>query len=318
MKDLLTPIAERVARRMEETAAGHSGVQRLINEVLPDPDVDMEQLITFLDESPATAYRKFATELREAFAAVLRDALSGVRNEIGDDHSYLYAVLLDMHSVPGSTERLSGILTLNYDLFLEHAIVKVLGREIDYGVSTGAGRPSPDAVPVLKLHGSFGWTWAWPLAMSLDHDTDGVWIPPGIRKPKTEYPFNAIWGMARELLDCDIVRLIGCNLGSNDWDLISLLFSTHYTHTSAEPYAIEVISSPSTAKRINDSFPYLKAKSLVELPDVGTSVALESQATGGNTFEYWLTLKAEQMLNELETVDTHSGIFARFALEMAQ
>ncbi len=67
--------------------------------------------------------------------------------------------------------------------------------------------------------------------------------------------------MARDVLDCDVLRVIGCRLGSNDWDLISLIFSTHHANRDARPaYDIEIIDAPQHALQLQKAYPYLKAR----------------------------------------------------------
>jgi len=331
MAALRSPIAEKA----RESVGEHSGVRRLANEVLDD-ETDVEHLLTFLDESQSQAYRDFAEKLREAFSSVLRDGLLEVQSDASPNHSGLYAALIDMHEIPGIGERLKGFLTLNYDIFLEHAILERHNLSVDYGITIdGQALLERRALPVLKLHGSFGWAHSWPIRIITLDSQDAFWIPPGIRKPKSEYPFNVIWGRARELLDCDILRIVGCNLGPNDWDLISLLFTTKHLHASSPPYDIEIISPLATARKISTLFPYLKIKSLVDLPLIGDQILSEALTIGReeydnltseqrpdtdssvdervkNPFAYWLRQKGEVMLREVGRIDTRTRIFQDF------
>lgn len=314
----------------------HSGMRHLVNEVI-DAETDFEQLLTFLADTPSVQYQAFAAQLREVFSSVLRTALDDVRQKLGDKHSALYAVLLDMHQVRESGEVLNGFITLNYDSFLEHAIEEVHKNHVNYGVQVHDAHNEGQSIPVLKLHGSFDWRHEWPIQVTADAEAT-LWIPPGIRKVKEDYPFTAIWGAARELLDCDILRIIGCNLGPNDWDLVSLLFTTMHGRESALPYKVEVVGKPKTAHRIARDFPYLSAKSLLEFPEVGRELIAE--VSGGeptdfltldeadqkrafedanakikNPFEHWLRLKGELMLSKLRTIKTDSNIFQKFVEE---
>jgi hypothetical protein len=331
-------LADQLNERMhelvyQEAYIRHAGLKRLVNDVV-DQHADFEQVITFLEEATSDIHRSFAAELKEIFSRVLRARLDAVREELGIRHSELYATLVDMHEVPGAGERLQGFLTLNYDVFLEDAIKSRLGFHVDYGIDVAPGPSAERSVRVLKLHGSFGWENEWPIRATDEHDA-GLWIPPGIRKAKGDYPFNAIWGMARELLNCDVVRIIGCNLGPNDWDLVSLLFTTMHTHASSGPYDIEVIAPPRTAERIADLFPYLNVRSLLEIPDIGEQIIGEIMGTTPtrydvlteeeqqevtrsaesrikNPFEYWLRVKGELLSRDLPSLGTSSGLFARF------
>lgn len=340
MPGLIDRLLDRTSDVYVEDFADHAGLKHLVNDVV-DADTDFEQLLTFLEDTPSQRYQEFAQRLKTVFSTVLRRALEDVRSELGERHSELYAVLLDMHEVADSGERLAGFLTLNYDNFLEHAIEHRLGRAVDYGVqiTNPSGHDERKPIPVLKLHGSFSWRPTWPVEVAAELDA-GFWIPPGIRKAKGEYPFNTIWGAARELLECDVLRIVGCNLGPNDWDLVSLLFTTMHGGESAGPYEIDVIGSPAGAARISETFPYLSVRSLLEIPEIGAQTIAEIlgsdptefadldedereraiHAAGTkitNPFQHWLRLKGELMHRDLPSIDSDLGIFKQFVEESA-
>ncbi len=335
MPGLTEALSDRMHERYQEKFPDDEGIGRLVNEVVAHSP-DFEHLITFLEDTPSHVYKLFSDEVKQIFSSVLRKILDDVRVKLEPLHSDLYAALLDMHSVAALEESLNGFLTLNYDVFLEHAIEERLGQTVDYGINIVRGTPREDsrAVRVLKLHGSFGWRNEWPIELAPENDP-GLWIAPGIRKAKSDYPFNAIWGAARELLDCDILRIVGCNLGPNDWDLVSLLFTTMHARGAVAPYRVELIDWPGEAVRMSEDFPYLNVQSLLELPGVGRQ--LVSEVLGGeerdyaslpddergravsnadekisNPFEHWLRLKGELMLRDLPSLETDSGIFEGF------
>jgi hypothetical protein len=233
-----------------------------------------------------------------------------------------------MYDVKGLAEELVGILTLNYDGYLEAAVQIALTYDLSPGVDLGSpvGRKTP--LRVLKLHGSFDWTKTWPITAGEHHP---LWIPPGIQKAKGHYPFNLLWGLAREVLDCDILRIVGCRLGSNDWDLISLLFNTRHTNSRRKPYRVEVIDSPKEAKRLQMEFPYLGVQSILEVEPIGSQLiaeftgssprvydsltASEQQSvidmagTDKNWFRLWLKQMAEALHRDLGSVATGRGVF---------
>ena len=335
MSGLADPVSQELRHKVVDKYEKHAGISRLYHEVMAfEPSLDIEQLITFLEDSPSDDYREFADDLRNVFSSVLRGRLKEVEKESGSSRSWLYAVLVDMHEVEGNDERLQGFLTLNYDVFLERAIVKELRREVDYGIARGGHYEAGHPVTVLKMHGSFGWSKSWPIKTELHHGS-GFWIPPGIRKPKNDYPFNVIWGRARELLDCDVLRIIGCNLGPNDWDLVSLLFSTRHGHASSPPYSIEVISGLDTVERIRKLFPYLDVRWIPQLPKIGEDVVAgvlggsgsrafdslskeqqvlanqKAQQKMSNPFSYWLTLMGSALAGTVD-VSTQTGVFQKF------
>lgn len=291
---------------------------------------DIEQLISLLDESGSPLHRKLAAKLCEVFEEALQDRLDRIQKEITDP-AFLYAALIDMHNLAEANEELAGFLTLNYDLLLEEAIRDVLGSGLDYGLIIKGFPDADPRLPVLKLHGSFGWADDFPVREDV---TGTLWIPPGFHKRKERYPFNLIWGKAREILDCDILRIIGCQVGMNDWDLLSLLFATRHANTGRGLYSVEVIDWPKQAERVRVSFPYLEAKSLLEIDFVGEQFI--SEILGGpprrfstldegekenavklaegkirNPFFDWLRQKAERMYLDLGSISTKHGIFAR-------
>jgi len=339
-KKLVMPaLAPKLAERMRELVYSdpefekYPGVKRLVNEVVDDT-TDFEQLITFLEEAPSKTHRRFAAGLKNVFSTVLRSSLDAVRDELGPAHSDLYAALIDMHEVPQNQEDLRGFLTLNYDVFLEHAIESHHELAVDYGITVDPMDEAGRSIRLLKLHGSFGWSDQWPAASTTNHIA-GLWIPPGIRKLKADYPFNTLWGLAREMLDCDVVRIVGCNLGPNDWDLVSLLFTTMHTHADANSYRIEVVGWPDQAEKVASMFPYLQVDSLFTLEFVGPEIVGEVMGSGptswndlsdsdqatateqagrsiSNPFEYWLRIKGENMNRDLDSISTERSFFEDF------
>lgn len=266
MKDLNAPMAAEISLLFEnDEYKNDTYLQRLIAAAV-DPDTDYEHLITFLDQSMSPRHRQLATELRGIFEKVLRAQLEKVEKELGSPPLGLYAALLDMYNVEGVTEELTGLITLNYDDYLEQAAVRVWGQRPDLCL----GRPvEPAAIgrPVLlKLHGSFDWGDSYPVRPGAKAHCS--WIPPGIAKGKSFYPFNVLWGRAREVLDCDVLRVIGCKLGGNDWDLVSLLFSSMYTREEGGAFTIEVIDSPWQGTELAKTYTYLNVKSMFDVEPV--------------------------------------------------
>lgn len=168
-----------------------------------------------------------------------------------------------------------------------------------------------------------------------------LWIPPGIRKAKDRYPFNLVWGLAREVLDCDVLRVVGCRLGPSDWDLISLLFSTRHSNQGRDdPYVVEIIDSPRHAMQLKADYPYLDVLSVLEIDTYEVGPNLVSELGGGfkpfrdltpkeaakllkefdseeetkrNWFQMWLVQMGEGIQRELgeEATDTPTGAFRK-------
>ena len=179
-----------------------------------------------------------------------------------------------MHQLPSSPEQIVGLLTINYDDYLEHAIRDVFATSADYGIYVvGTDTPASEAPTLLKLHGSFSWRDTWPIAITEDNPHP-LWIPPGIHKTKTRYPFNYLWALARELLECDVLRVVGCSLSSRDWDLISLLFTTIHSHASGHQYTIEIVDYPLHAEDLKKKYRYLPIKSIFEIETLQSGARL--------------------------------------------
>lgn len=342
--DLNQPLVDELRPLVTAQNSPYRGFSHLLNEILTN-DADLEHLITFLDESPSVVHRRFADELRNSFYSVLKTALDAVEDELATDRFALYAMLLDMYNIPECPESLQGILTLNYDDYIEAAVNYLAAHSqdaVDYGIDIRTDRRSVTDVELLKLHGSFTWRDTWPIrrfANSRDHIPN--WIPPGIQKAKERYPFNLLWGRAREMLRCDVLRIVGCRLSPNDWDLIALLFTTRHGESgNRRPYTVEIIDAPARASELKHRYPYLDVQSLVDIRDPAIGTQLVGELVGGmprppeslspeevqslykrkdeNWFRLWLQQMAEHLGRDLGTTSltTPSGTFLRIWEEM--
>ena len=341
MSDLGLPLATAVGDLIRSKPRKYGTLRKLANNFIHDK-ADFEHIITFLDESPSITHRQFAEELRNIFAKVLKKRFREIERDIGKQRFGLYSALLDMYLIDGCPEALHGILSINYDEYIEEAARLVYGKGVDYGLSA-CDTENPDrSLLLLKLHGSFNWKDIWPIEVRRKASTNSLWIPPGIQKGKNRYPFNMLWGRARDLLDCDVLRVIGCRLSGNDWDLISLLFSTRNTHGgNASPYVIEIIDSPLRAFQLKEEYPYLEMRSIFELQDQEVGHNFVSELLGGpprsyddldeeqlqlartrtyggiNWFRMWMEQKAEAFERDLSIISTKtkSGQFQRLLEE---
>ena len=339
MSDLATDLVASI-KRLVASDDQYRPLLGVVNEIVGD-ETDFEHLITFFDESPSAMHRAFADGMRGAFEDVLNKRLQQVETAFGRQRTSLYMALFDMYNVKGIDESLHGVLTLNYDDYIELAAAEIYDlRHIDlaFDASTHPAHRSW----FLKLHGSFAWEDAWPIRRRVaGSSTRPLWIPPGIRKGKERYPFNLLWGLARDVLNCDVLRVIGCRLGPSDWDLISLLFGTRHANRDRDlPYSIEIIDSPKNAARLQESYPYLGAKSLFEIDTLGVGRNLVGEFMGTapcrydalsaadttrlwevveqrgteNWFRRWLVQMGEGLQATLgeESTDTDKGAFRRW------
>ena len=151
------------------------------------------------------------------------------------------------------------------------------------------GIKGEDCPSLLKLHGSFNWTHGNPIQLKdeeADRDYDPLWIAPGIDKKIHNYPFNKIWGHAFQILNCDILRIIGCSLSRNDWSLIDLIFATQ-AFRGADPYEIHIIDTPTIKNSIKENYSFIKG--LRSLNDIdGLEFNSEDFPEDTNWFREWL------------------------------
>ena len=341
MTDLGMSLANAVRDVVHSKPRKFGVLSGLVNNFIHE-NVDFEHIITFLDESPSLIHRQFADELREVFAKVLKREFREIERDIGNDRFGLYSALLDMYRVDGCPELLQGILSINYDEYVEEAARLIYGEAVDYGLGASSMMNGDRPLLLLKLHGSFNWKDIWPIEVHRKTSNKSLWIPPGIQKAKDRYPFNILWGRARDLLDCDVLRVIGCRLSGNDWDLISLLFSTRNAHgRNTRPYVIEIIDSPIRAFELKGEYHYLEMRSIFELEDQDIGQHFISELLGGpprsfedlddddlrysrtrsysgiNWFRMWMEQKAEAFERDLSisSTDTESGQFQRLLQE---
>ena len=127
MTDLGLPLIERLRDWIIREFAGNPTLTDLTNAVLTE-ETDFEHIITFLDDSPSKVHRQFADKMRIAFQEVLNERLKSIHDELGEDPVDLYAALLDMYQIKDCPEKLQGILTLNYDQYIETAVQQVIGE----------------------------------------------------------------------------------------------------------------------------------------------------------------------------------------------
>ena len=301
----------------------------LVNSVL-DENTDFEHIISFLDDAPSYHHQQFANEMRRAFERVLRARLDLIDKETRGEAVLLFKVLIDMYCLTDFPEVLRGIITINYDEFIEKALQQ-LGYRTNFGIHVESPTKDLTDVLLLKLHGSFGWRNVYPITPKGNRRST-LWIPPGINKAKQSYPFNVLWGLARELLSCDVLRIVGCSLRPNDWDLVSMVFAVRHVSSLRRPN-IEVIDSPFHAYCLKTQYPYLEIHSMLEVEPIGS--VLIGEITGraprrfaeleedeqeaiiktshtGNWFEMWLRAKAEDHLIETGSVSTKSKVVETF------
>lgn len=304
----------------------------LINWLLTDATdrtPNLEELVEHLE----TSGRRACEQMAEAIAYEFADLLSTRVKELTADLSVnLASVLLDYHRVDDNPENLLGFVTTNYDPLLERAFEEHEYTP-DYGFSSAGD--SCDGLPLLKLHGSIDWAETVPVQIS---NTPGegrpLWIGPRRTKTGQQYPFNMIWGRAREILaEAEVIRIIGASLQAADWHLTQLIFQTAMIDsTTPQAKTIELINSVDTSDRIRNTYPLLPCTAIYEIEYVvrfyQSSLGVQLwdkrvksdhvQATReylrriSNVAEYWLQAQASKLINTLGSIETSTGQLERF------
>ncbi len=336
---LLNSIAEAISTRIADDTTVDFAIVRdeLQNDLVEGANI--EHLITLYENSGYSKHNAIAQQLKRLFREEIQNRIA----ELGTAFSpKLLLALIDMHSIEELREELVLILTTNYEDLIERALQKMKGG-INYVVGMDCSDSSycVDATinpPLLKLHGSFNWKNGYPITVerSVGTPEDTIWIPPGVTKKRDVYPFNVIWGRARELLNCDILRIIGSSLTQTDWDLISLIHSTQRLRTDGgSRYNVEFIGLPSACERIKRDYPYLNPTTYVEmveftkfvvdtylpeyigrteLPDEERleEVKKEIDESEMNVFYHWLRTKGDILLERGVNLHTPEQFFENF------
>ena len=203
---------------------------------------------------------------------------------------YLHRALLEFHAHEKvkTKEVLLGLVSLNYDNVLDAAYKTVHKKSPNYSFSLNEN-DQYDVIPLLKLHGSFNWD-----RVKIRGRTRRLEIIPfGTTKNYLHIPYNFIWSRALELLiQCDILRVIGCSLSQNDIHLIDLLFKAHLERGRA--FEIQIIDLDSTGEQIRKNYGFLpKIKILTEIERT-----LVPDSEPQNAFKLWLANKGRRMLKE--------------------
>lgn len=201
----------------------------------------------------------------------------------------LHKALFELHKHPATRrrERLTGLISLNYDDVLDGAYEQYYGPP-NYCFSLGEPLRAND-VPLLKLHGSFNWK---------DRTIRGrkrtiEIIPLGSAKNYIHPPYGCIWNQALEtLIGCDTLRVIGCALSQNDFHLIDLLFKAHLERGTA--FEVEIIAKDHVGDGIQKDYGFFpKLRTLTQIKDI-----LVPDAEPPNAFKTWLKYKSLALLGE--------------------
>lgn len=326
---LMRDVKDEILRKIEKDKSNN--LVDIKNE-LTSEYADVEHLITLYESTGIPKHERIAKHLKRLFKEVVQERTNKLKPT-------LLLALIDMHEIQKLNEELVGILTLNYEDILEQAIQDVKGGinySIDISYTKNSYLQKREIFPLLKLHGSFNWANEFPITLTNDKktkDTDhALWIPPGVEKRKERYPFSIIWGRAKEILNCDVLRVIGCSLNRNDWQLVSLLYTTQKlnNHRNDYDYDIELIDYFDKGKKISREYSYLKFRLISEIKEVkeylnnaflkpseNDTLATEdiekllSNETN-NIFDIWLKAKGDDLRNRNIELITHKKYFENY------
>lgn len=253
--------------------------------------IDIEQLINLLEELNLDRYRKAADKLRNLY---YKDILGNLKKTHIIKKPKLSLSLFELHEnkMLKEKELLKGIICLNHDYLLETAC-----NEIHKGINLGVAFESKIyqynkiAPKIIKLYGSFNWVNGVKIKIidakpSKPHRVL-LWLPPTIAKETKSYPFNKLLGMAYELLmlECDVLRVVGCSLSQNDWKVISLLFKTQCIQQN-KCFDVELIQGQQTGNEIKQRLAFLRnIKTIAEL-EGGFTDYFDQEPD--NPYEDWL------------------------------
>ncbi len=202
---------------------------------------------------------------------------------------YLHKALFELHELINDKEKLTGVISLNYDDILDSAYENIRKHKPNYGFISDNEKD----IPLLKLHGSFNWT---EIRIFGKKKTIPI-LPLGLNKNYLIPPYNFIWGKTLEVLvQCDKLRVIGCSLSQNDIGLIDLLFKAHLERSSH--FIMEIIDTQGVGeqiKKVYGFFPGIKTLKDIEDSLIPGDINLEAELS--NPFKIWLKAKAEKMLS---------------------
>lgn len=197
---------------------------------------------------------------------------------------YLHRSLLELHQTNQQSEKLIGLISLNYDQVLDEAYSTIISKEPNYCFSFEGS----EGIPLLKLHGGFGLKY---------RGKELPIITPGVNKNYLELPYNFIWGRALELLiECDTLRVIGCSLSQNDLGLVDLLLKAHLKRQ--RPFLIQMITFDPERNNIKQTFGFFpRIETALEIDGgIISDISIRDHTKGTNPFKIWLRAKIESMM----------------------
>lgn len=235
----------------------------------------------------------------DSTADIVRKLKSRLKRDISDrlkrrqPRFYLHKALFEFHRSSVS-EELTGAISLNYDRLVDEAYEAILGTKPNYCFSLHSVKNDP--IPLLKLHGGFDLVY---------RDKNLPIVTPGVNKNYLDLPYSFVWGRALELiLDCDVLRVIGCSLSQNDLGIVDLLFKAHIRRD--DPPILQIIDFDPKDNRLKEHlgfFPKVECALDIE-GNLISDVTIRDPTTGSNPFKIWLKAKIERTMKTAEIKKT--------------
>lgn len=228
---------------------------------------NIEDLITLYESTGSNEHLKIAVKLKSLFRFEILKKLKPITSTKGFKPT-LFCSLIDMHNIPKINEEIKAIISLNYDDLFERAL-RTLRKEINYSIYFVPHNQKAivnNSFPFIKLHGSFDWKKDFPLRYSSPdkiNDNEIAWVPPGATKRRDFYPFDLLWGTTKEIIDFDILRIVGCALTRNDWHVASLVFNFQKS-IYGKKIKIEIIDFDAVGKQIRTNYPFFDVITILE------------------------------------------------------
>ena len=250
----------------------------------PTGSLNIELLISLIENSRIKDSTKKTAILKD----LVRKDVEGILDSATVKKFFLHKALLELHThrITRIQEDLIGLISLNYDNVLDEAYRTIYKATPSYCFSF-EGKDQSSKIPLLKLHGSFEWRDTKINGKKIHVEI----IPLGATKHYLHVPYNFIWSRALQLLiECDVLRVIGCSLSQNDIHLIDLLFKAHLER--GREFEIQIIGPEKDGQRIQLSYgflPGIRRLTEIEPPLIPDSIP-------ANAFASWLEYKSRRIL----------------------
>lgn len=281
---LTSNVSERVIKRAKHADRYLNGLETVTPE---SGSLNIELLISLVESSKIHGWEYKTRYIKR----LVKQDITGILTVTRTTRFHLHKALIEFHEdqVTKANERLTGLISLNYDDVLDQAYEEYY-KKPNYCFSLEPSAATSAKIPLLKLHGSFNWT---RRTIRGRRKTIEI-IPLGASKNYLHAPYSFIWNRALEILiECDTLRVIGCSLSPNDAHLIDLIFKAHLERAKA--FDIEIIDFDQTGEDIQKRYRFFPATKRLTQIERGL---ISEPRMSGNPFKTWLKYKSNRMLKE--------------------